>query len=133
LTTNEEDIADSGWLTFAGVILIVMAVMRFIDAIWAWRYKGAVPDNLKDGLFGQTLSTYGWVWLVMAILLFLAGLGVMVKNQYARWFGIIVAAFAAISSMAWMPYYPVWALVYIGVGFLVIYALANHGARDGMY
>ena len=92
MTTNDDEISDSGWLTFAGVVLIVMAVMRFIDAIWAWRYKGAIPDNLKDGLFGQTLSTYGWVWLVMAILLFIAGLGVMVKNQYARWFGIIVAA-----------------------------------------
>jgi hypothetical protein len=131
--TTSEEIEGGGWLTFAGVVLLVMAVTRLLDAIWAFRYKGSVPDHLQDSLFGQTLSSYGWVWLVMAILLALAGFGVMVRNQYARYFGIIVAALLAISAFAWMPYYPVWSLVYVGVGILVVYALATYGSRDGMY
>jgi hypothetical protein len=31
--------------------------------------------------------------------------------------------------MFWMPYYPVWSLVYVAIAVLVFYALAAHGAR----
>jgi hypothetical protein len=33
----------SGWLTFSSVVLIITGVMRVIDAIWAFRYHGAIP------------------------------------------------------------------------------------------
>jgi len=29
-----------------------------------------------------------------------------------------------------LPYYPIWSLTYIGVGALVIYALAAHGGKE---
>src|ERR1700751_3373892 len=88
----------SGWLIFAGVALMVAGVMRLFDAIWAWRYKGAVPDNLQQALFGHTLHTYGWLWLGVAIVLFVCGLGVMVRSQISRWVGIFAGAFAAVSA-----------------------------------
>jgi hypothetical protein len=28
-----------------------------------------------------------------------------------------------------MPYYPIWALTYVGIAVLVFYALAAHGGR----
>ena len=119
-----------GWLIFAGVVLMVAGVMRFFDAIWAWSYSGTLPNGLETALFGHSLSTYGWVWLVIAIILFVAGLGVMVRSQFARWFGIVAAALAAISAIWWMPYYPVWSFVYILIGMFVIYALAAYGERE---
>jgi hypothetical protein len=119
-----------GWLVFAGIALMVAGVMRLFDAIWAWRYHGAVPDNLQNALFGRTLSTYGWLWLVVAIILFLSGLAVMSRNQLARWIGIFAGALAAISAIWWMPYYPVWSLIYIGIGILVIYGLVAYGGRE---
>jgi hypothetical protein len=32
--------------------------------------------------------------------------------------------------MAWMPYYPVWALTYVVLAVLVIYGLAVHGGLE---
>jgi hypothetical protein len=32
--------------------------------------------------------------------------------------------------MAWMPYYPIWALTSVGLAVLVFYALAAHGGRQ---
>ena len=122
---NEPD----GWLIFAGVALMVAGVMRFFDALWAFAYKGAVPENLQNALFGHTLHTYGWLWLGVAIVLFVCGLGVMARSQISRWVGIVAGAFAAISAIWWMPYYPVWSLTYIAVGVLVVYGLAAHGGR----
>jgi len=128
---NTREMEGQGWLLFSGLVLMVMGVSRLFDAIWAFRVKASVPSQLKDGLFGQTFSTYGWVWLIMAVLLFLAGLGVIARNQYARWFGIAVSAIAGIAAMAWMPYYPVWTLLYMGGAFLVLYGLSVHGGREG--
>ena len=36
----------------------------------------------------------------------------------------------AIGAIWWMPFYPVWSLVYIFVGILVIYGLAVYGGRE---
>jgi len=35
----------------------------------------------------------------------------------------------ALSAMTWMPYYPVWSLVYVAIAVMVIYALARYGGR----
>jgi len=36
----------------------------------------------------------------------------------------------AISSIWWMPYYPVWSLTYFALSTLVIYGLSAYGGRD---
>ncbi len=121
-----------GWLAFAGIALMVAGVMRLFDAIWAWRVNANtnLHEDLQDALFGRSISTYGWLWLVVAIILFLSGLAVMSRNQLARWIGVFAGAVAAISAIWWIPYYPVWSLVYIGIGILVIYALVAYGGRE---
>jgi hypothetical protein len=119
----------SGWLTFAGVVLMVGGIMRLFDAIWAFSYHGTLPSNLENALFGHSLKTYGWLWLIVAIVLFVSGIGVMVRSQVSRWIGIVAGAILAVSAIWWMPYYPVWSFVYIAIGVLVIYALAAHGQR----
>jgi hypothetical protein len=119
-----------GWLLFAGIVLMVAGVMRFFDAIWAWTYSGPLPSNLQQALLGHSLTTYGWVWLFIAIILFVSGLGVMVRSQFARWIGIAAGAIGAISAIWWMPYYPVWSLIYVFIGIVVIYGLAAHGGRE---
>jgi hypothetical protein len=121
-----------GWLVFAGIALMVAGVMRLFDAIWAWRVNAHsnLHENLEDAIFGRSISTYGWLWLVVAIILFLAGLAVMARNQIARWVGVFAGALAAISAIWWIPYYPVWSLVYIGIGVLVVYGLVAHGGRE---
>jgi hypothetical protein len=64
------------------------------------------------------------------VLLILASFGVLARSQLSRWIGGIGAAIAAITAMAWMPYYPVWSLVYVAIAVMVIYALARYGSRD---
>jgi len=128
------DIASSGpspWLVLAaGTVLGLAGVMRVIDAIWAFGYKASLPENLQDGILGSNIKTYAWTWLVVGIILIVASGLVLVRSQFARWVGFIVAAIGAISAMAWMPYYPVWSLAYIGLAVLVFYALARYGGRE---
>src|SRR5689334_901945 len=120
----------SGWMFFAGTILGLAGVMRIIDSIWAFRYHGALPENLRDAVFGDNLKTYGWVWLIVGIVLVVSSFLVMVRSPFGRWVGIFAAAVGAITGITWMPYYPVWSLVYVGTAVLVFYGLLAHGGRD---
>jgi hypothetical protein len=121
----------SGWLTFSAVVLVLAGIMRVIDAIWAFGYHGAIPNNLQGALLGHSLRTYGWVWLVTGVILIAAGILVMGPSdkpsaEVSRWIGIIAAALGAIAAMFVIPYYPVWSLIYIAITVMVIYGLSAH-------
>jgi hypothetical protein len=121
----------SGWLTFSAVVLIIAGIMRVIDAIWAFGYHGAIPDNLRDALLGHSLAAYGWIWLIIGVILIVAGALVLGPGdrpgaEISRWVGIIAAALAAITAIFVMPYYPVWSLIYIAIAIMVIYGLSAH-------
>ena len=125
----------SGWLTFSAVVLIIAGTMRVIDAIWAFGYHGAIPDNLQGALLGHSLATYGWIWLIIGVVLIVAGALVLGPSdqrsaEVSRWIGIVAAALAAISAIFVMPYYPLWALIYIAIAVMVIYGLsARYGEQ----
>jgi hypothetical protein len=116
-----------GWLIFASIVLGIAGVMRIFDSIWAFSYHGAVPNNLENALFGHSLKTYGWVYLIVGIVLILCAGGVVAGSQFSRWLGVFAGAVMAISAIWWMPYYPIWSFVYIFIAALVIYALAVYG------
>jgi hypothetical protein len=127
VATRVADGEASGWVLFAAIALGVAGVMRIFDAIWAFRYHGVLPADLENAIFGHSLKTYGWVFLIVAAVYIGAAFLVVGGSQVARWFGIVAGAIGAVSAVWWMPYYPVWSLAYIAVGGLVIYALAVHG------
>jgi hypothetical protein len=118
-----------GWLIFATIALGIAGLMRIFDAVWAFSYKGPLPDGLQGALFGHTLSTYGWIYLVDAIILIACAAGVIARSQVSRWVGIIAGALACVSAIWLMPYFPVWSITYIVLGALVIYALAAYGGE----
>jgi hypothetical protein len=124
----------SGWLMFSAVIMIIAGIMRVLDAIWCFRYSGTPVDHLHQALFGQSLNTYGWVWLVIGVILIAAGFLVMGVTSLAadvsRLIGVLAAGAAAITAVTWLPYYPVWSLIYIGLSVLVIYGLLHHWAEQ---
>jgi hypothetical protein len=118
-----------GWVVFAAVVLGIAGIMRIFDAVWAFSYHGALPDGLQGAVFGHSLSTYGWIYLVEAIILIACAAGVIAGSQLSRWVGIAAGALACISAIWLMPYFPVWSIAYIILGGLVIYALAAFGGE----
>ncbi len=120
----------SGWIFFAASALGLAGVMRLIDAIWAFNYSGTLPDHLKDGLLGSSVDSYAWLWLVVGLVMIASSFLLMIRSQIARIVGFLAAFVGAVSAMAWMPYYPVWSLMYVAIAVLVIYALGRYGGRE---
>jgi hypothetical protein len=123
--------AASGWLFFAGTILGLAGFMRILDAIWAFGVnEGDLPQRLQGGVLGDSLTTYAWTFLIVGLILIVASILLFMRNQLGRWVGMIAAVLATLSAMTWIPYYPVWSMVYIGIALLVLYALSKHGGRE---
>jgi hypothetical protein len=126
-TERQVSVKPSGWVAFSAIILIVAGIMRILDAIWAFSYNGPVVDNLHQAIFGHSLTAYGWIWLIVGIILVAAGLlllaGGGVAAEVSRWVGVVAAAIGGITAVSWLPYYPVWSLIYIGLAVAVIYGL----------
>jgi hypothetical protein len=123
----------NGWIIFASIALCLAGFMRLLDSIWAFQYHGALPEHLQGAIFGHNLKTYAWLYLILGVVLLCAGLAVLSRSEWARWIGMIAGALSPMAAIPWMPYYPVWSLVYIGIGFLVIYALAIHGRTENSF
>jgi len=115
---------------FSSIVLVVAGFMRILDGIWALGYKGQLPDALHDGLLGEKLTTYGWLWIGVGVVLLLAGIAVYQRSQVGRWVGIVAAAILSVSAVFWLPYYPIWALVYIGIGVALLYGLSAYGGDE---
>jgi hypothetical protein len=121
-----------GWIIFSAIVLVVAGIMRILDSIWAFRYHGTLPQNLENAIYGTSLKTYGWIWLIVGIVLILAGAAVVTRSQIARWVGILAGAVAAVTAIGWLPYYTGWSIVYMAAGVLVIYGLAVYGGRESV-
>jgi len=58
-----------------------------------------------------------------------AGLGIFLKNQSARWLGVLLAGVNALVQMLFIPAYGYWSLALFAVDLLIIYGLVVHGGR----
>jgi hypothetical protein len=75
------------------------------------------------------LRAWGWVVLILSILQLVAGVGVMVGNQAARWFGVAVIGLNAIAQLFMVPAYPFWSLLIIAIDVVALYGLCAYGSR----
>ena len=116
-----------GLVLFAGVLLLVVGFWNMIYGIAAIANSHVFVANAHY-VFGN-LRTWGWVTLILAVLLLLAGVGVMVGNQAARWFGVVVVGLNAINQMFFIPAYPFWSLMIIAADIVALYGLCAYGSR----
>jgi hypothetical protein len=56
------------------------------------------------------------------------GFGLFARSTWAGVTGIKICALSAISNFFFIPYYPIWALLLIGLNIWVIWALTRPGA-----
>ena len=116
-----------GLVFFAAVMLLVVGLFNVIDGIAAIANSHFFVANAHY-VVGD-LRAWGWVVLILGLLQLLAGGGVMVGNQAARWFGIAVIALNLFSQLLFIPAYPFWALTIIAFDVFALYGLCIYGSR----
>ena len=112
---------------FAGIMLLVAGFFNLIDGIAAIANSHVFIANATYVL--GDLKTWGWIALILGIIQLLAGGGVMVGNQAARWVGVGALALNAIAQLFFVPAYPFWSLLIIAVDVVALYGLCAYGSR----
>lgn len=124
-TTDRYEDEGSGWVTFAGVMILMLAVLNFIRGIsaiadskfWVGDQKYVIHD----------LHAWGWIILIIAIIEILVAFGIWSGGEWSRWIGVFIATLNAIWALFFIPASPFWALTLFVIAILVIYGLAAHG------
>jgi uncharacterized membrane protein len=74
-------------------------------------------------IFAFDLTTWGWIHVVLGIVVLAAGVGVITGQLWGRVVGITIATLTMLVNFAFIPYYPIWSLLIIVLNVFVIWAL----------
>lgn len=116
-----------GVLVFAGLMLFLLGVFHLIQGIVALADHTFYIAREGNLVVARDYTAWGWVHLVFGVVALAAGAGIFVGALWARVAGVVVAVISALSSMLFMPAYPLWGIIAIAFDVVVIYALVAHG------
>ena len=119
-----------GMVWFAAIMLVIVGAFNLIDGIAAIAGSHVFVANAHYVL--GNLRALGWFVMILGALQFLAGIGVMVGNQYARWSGVAFIGVNLIGQLFFIPAYPFWSLTIMAIDVFALYALCAYGSRDNM-
>ncbi|WNF26810.1 hypothetical protein RI138_08140 [Streptomyces sp. C11-1] len=114
----------AGGTVFAGVLLFVDGILGVLKGI-AGIASNDVYTRINDYVFKFNVTSWGWIHLVLGVILIFVGWGILSGATWARGVGIALAALNLIANFMWLPYTPVWALVTIAIDVFVIWALCT--------
>jgi hypothetical protein len=113
----------TGLALFAGVMMVVAGLYQVFAGLAAILHD-VVYLATPAYIYSMDLTGWGWIHLVLGILLLVVGAGVVSGQKWARFVGIGLVALSMIANFLFVPYYPVWSLLIIALEVAVIWALA---------
>ena len=117
-----------GFILFAAIMMIMVGVFQALQGLIAI-FENEFYVATRNYLFQFDATSWGWIHLVLGVLVAFAGWGLMSGRTWARAVAITLALLSAIANFLFIPYYPFWALTIIALDVFVIWAVAVHG-RD---
>ncbi|MEV6321119.1 hypothetical protein AB0M45_07945 [Nocardia sp. NPDC051787] len=109
---------------FAGVLILVAGVLHLLTAIAAIAGRDVFVVT-EDQVFLIDVTAWGWIHLVIGVLVVTAGIGIVTGKTWGYLAGIVLAAISILDNFLFVSIYPFWALVLIAIDVLVIWALAR--------
>jgi hypothetical protein len=124
------DRESSGWavgfILFAAIMMMMTGVFQALAGLIAI-FENEFYVATRNYLFKFDATTWGWIHLILGVIVALAGWGLLSGRTWARAVGIALALLSAIANFLFIPYYPFWSLLIIALDVFVIWALAAHG------
>jgi hypothetical protein len=125
----------SGWAVgfsaFAGAIMLMIGIFHAFAGLAA-----ILEDQFfavgRNYAYEIDVTGWGWIHLIIGIIVALAGIGVFSGATWARAVGITLALLSAIANFFFIPVYPVWAVLIIALDVVVIWALASYGREEAV-
>ena len=131
MTTREQNEVSGwavGWTVYAAVW---MWILGFFHALAG--FAAIIEDEFfvltPNYLFKLDVTSWGWIHLILGIVVLFAGFALFNGAVWARSIGVAIAVVSILVNFAWLPWYPIWGILMITANTFVIWALTVHG-RD---
>jgi hypothetical protein len=126
MTSTQEQTGWVGWIIFAAIMLAIggtlnaiYGLIAIVNDTWAfWGDRGALVLDV---------SQWGWLHLILGLVVLFSGIGIMSGNVLARTVGVIAASISLVANFLVLPAFPIWSIIIIVIDMLVIWALIVHG------
>jgi hypothetical protein len=123
----------SGWavggIAFAATIMVLNGVFQILAGLVA-----IVNDDFyvvtQNYTFDLDVSAWGWIHLLVGIGVLATGFGLFARKTWAGVATIMLCMLSALVNFFFIPYYPIWALLVIGLAIWVIWAVTRPGALE---
>ena len=118
-----------GGAVFAAIMMIMIGLFQIFQGLAA-----IINDDFfvvaADYAFDIDLTAWGWIHLIVGVLLLIAGFLLFAGSAVAGAAAIVLAGLSAISNFFFIPYYPFWSILMIALAVYVIWAVTRSGVFD---
>ncbi|MGH3078306.1 MAG: DUF7144 family membrane protein [Gaiellaceae bacterium] len=115
-----------GGVMFAAVMMILIGVFESIAGLTA-----IIDDDFfvvtQNYTFDIDTTAWGWIHLLLGIVVFLAGLSLFAQKGWAGMVALVLAILSAVANFLFIPYYPFWSILMIALAVWVIWSLTRPG------
>ena len=123
------EIEGRGWVTFAGIMILLVGIMNVIYGIAAVDKSTFFVQDARYVVFND-LNTWGWILLVVGVVQLIAAFGIWARRGWGRWIGIVSASGNAILQLLFISSFPLAALALFAIDVMVIYGLASYDYKE---
>ena len=123
-SSHRDDFA-LGFALFAGLMMIMAGTFQAIAGL-VGLFENEFYVVTRSYVLEFDVTAWGWIHLIVGVLVLVAGIGVIRGQTWARAVGIILAGLSALANFAFIPYYPIWSLLIITLDVVVIWALTAY-------
>ncbi len=125
-TTNQAPSAWTGWVFFAGFMMILSGFFQSIAGLTSL-LKPTWYATTANHLLIFNYTAWGWFDLIVGVIVLLAGFSLLHGSGWARFVAVVMAIISALGALASISAYPIWSVLIIVVSILVIHAVTVHG------
>jgi hypothetical protein len=114
----------AGWGFFGGSLLAIQGAAQVVMGISELGQQKLFFILGNPAVTHSTFVVWGWISVVLGVLLLIAGLSALHESAWSRMAGILFAGLALLASLVFLPVYALWAVLAAVVSTLTMYALA---------
>ena len=116
-----------GWVWFAAFSILAVGLFNIVAGLAAAFSPNNVLSWTNDGVAVVDVSTWGWVHMILGLLLVAVGFALFSGAAWARLVAIVLVVLNLIAQFVSLQVTPFWSLVIIVVDLVILWALTVHG------
>jgi hypothetical protein len=131
--TSRSKLGDS-WaaagLTFAATMMILLGMFQALEGLAGLLDEDFYATVPASYAYDLDVTAWAWIHLVAGVLLVVAGFALFGGSRVAGGVAMALAVLAAVANFLFLPHYPVWSLVIIGLCVFVMWSIVRTGVFD---